>query len=119
MLTSLNAPDMVAMRQAAAKAGGLLKALANQDRLLLLCQLSQGAYCVSDLEEYLQIQQPTLSQQLAVLREEKLVSTRREGKKIFYTIASTEALAVLQVLYQQFCVSEPAAHEENKGNKIL
>ena len=95
--------DMQAMRLAATKAGGLLKALANPDRLLLLCQLSQGEHCVSELEDLLSIQQPTLSQQLGVLREERLVNTRREGKQIFYSIASKEALAVMQVLYQQFC----------------
>ena len=95
--------DMRAMRLAATKAGGLLKALANPDRLLLLCQLSHGEHCVSELEEVLGIQQPTLSQQLGVLREERLVITRREGKQIFYSIASKEALAVMQVVYQQFC----------------
>jgi ArsR family transcriptional regulator len=95
--------DMQAMRLAATKASGLLKALANPDRLLLLCQLSQGEHCVSELEDLLSIQQPTLSQQLGVLREERLVNTRREGKQIFYSIASKEALAVMQVLYQQFC----------------
>ena len=97
---------MRAMRLAAAKAGGLLKALANSDRLLLLCQLSHGEHCVSELEELLGIEQPTLSQQLGVLREERLVITRREGKQIFYSIASKEALAVMQVLYQQFCTRE-------------
>ena len=98
--------DMQAMRLAATKAGGLLKALANSDRLLLLCQLSHGEHCVSELEEVLGIQQPTLSQQLGVLRDERLVDTRREGKQIFYSIASKEALAVMQVLYQQFCARE-------------
>ncbi len=98
--------DMRAMRLATTKAGGLLKALANPDRLLLLCQLSHGEHCVSELEELLGIQQPTLSQQLGVLREERLVNTRREGKQIFYSIASKEALAVMQVLYQQFCARE-------------
>ncbi len=98
--------DMRAMRLAATKAGGMLKALANPDRLLLLCQLSHGEHCVSELEEVLGIQQPTLSQQLGVLREERLVITRREGKKIFYSIASKEALAVMQVIYQQFCERE-------------
>lgn len=98
--------DMRAMRLAATKAGGLLKALANPDRLLLLCQLSHGEHCVSELEEVLGIQQPTLSQQLGVLREERLVITRREGKQIFYSIASKEALAVMQVVYQQFCARE-------------
>ncbi len=95
--------DMHAMRLAATQACGLLKALANPDRLLLLCQLSQGEQCVSALENLLGIVQPTLSQQLGVLREERLVSTRREGKQIFYSIASREALAVMQVLYRQFC----------------
>ena len=97
--------DMKAMRLAATQASRLLKALANPDRLLLLCQLSQGEQCVSELENMLGILQPTLSQQLGVLREESLVSTRREGKQIFYSIASKEALAVMQVLYAQFCYS--------------
>lgn len=95
--------DLDAMQSAAAQACGLLKTLANPDRLLLLCQLTQGEYCVSELESMLGIQQPTLSQQLGVLREEQLVSTRREGKQIFYRIASQEAMAVMQVLYELFC----------------
>jgi ArsR family transcriptional regulator len=96
--------DLHEMRAAAAQACALLKVLGNPDRLMLLCQLTQGEYCVSDLEALLGIAQPTLSQQLGVLREEKLVSTRREGKQIFYRIDSNEALAVMQVLYQQFCL---------------
>lgn len=95
--------DPAAMRTAAARACGLLKVLGNPDRLLLLCQLSQGPLCVSELESTVGIGQPTLSQQLGVLREEALVSTRREGKQIFYSIASDEAQAVLQVLYQLYC----------------
>ena len=59
--------------------------------------------CVSELEEKLEIYQPTLSQQLTVLREEKLVKTRREGKQIYYSLESSQALAVIEVLYQQFC----------------
>ena len=92
-----------AMQQAAAKAGGLLKVLANSDRLLLLCQMSQGESCVSDLEDMTGIKQPTLSQQLSVLREEEMVSTRREGKQIFYSIASLQAMAVMKVLYELYC----------------
>ena len=91
------------MRVAAAKASGLLKVLGNPDRLLLLCQLSQGPLCVSELETLSGIHQPTLSQQLGVLRDEALVTTRREGKQIFYSIASDEALAVMQLLYQLYC----------------
>ncbi len=98
--------DIETMRLAASQASGLLKALANPDRLLLLCQLSQSEHSVGELELLSGIQQPTLSQQLGVLREERLVNTRRDGKQIFYSIASKEALAVMQVLYQQFCLSE-------------
>jgi ArsR family transcriptional regulator len=95
--------DLDAMRLAAGKARGLLKVLSNPDRLLLLCQLTRGEHCVSELEGALGIQQPTLSQQLGVLREEQLVHTRREGKQIYYSIASLEAQAVMQVLYEVFC----------------
>jgi ArsR family transcriptional regulator len=95
--------DIDVMRAAAEQARGLLKVMSNPDRLLLLCQLTQGEQCVSDLEQALGIQQPTLSQQLGVLRDEKLVSTRREGKQIYYTITSHEAQAVMQVLYTLFC----------------
>ena len=95
--------DLQAMQAAATQACGLLKVLGNPDRLLLLCQLTQGEFCVSELETLLQIQQPTLSQQLGVLREEGLVSTRREGKQIFYKIDSREATGIMQVLYELYC----------------
>jgi len=91
------------MRLAASRACNLMKVLANPDRLMILCQLSQGEKRVGELEELLGILQPTLSQQLTVLREEQLVSTRREGKNIYYTLASPQALAVIKSLYQQFC----------------
>jgi DNA-binding transcriptional ArsR family regulator len=102
--------DMPAMQLAATKASRLLKALANPERLLLLCQLTQGEHCVSEMEALVGVLQPTLSQQLAVLRQEGLVTTRRDGKQIFYCMASPEALAVMQVLYQQFCA--PAKGEK-------
>ena len=91
------------MRQAASQACSLMKVLANPDRLMILCQLSQGEKRVGELEELLGIVQPTLSQQLTVLRDEHLVSTRREGKNIYYTLDSPKALAVIAILYQQFC----------------
>ena len=104
--------DIEAMRRAASQASSLLKALANPDRLLLLCQLSQGECSVGELENLTGILQPTLSQQLGVLREERLTSTRREGKQIFYSISSKEALAVMQVLYEQFCNSDNGANHD-------
>ena len=101
--------DLEAMREAALSACALMKVLSNPDRLLLLCELAQGERNVGELEEQLGIVQPTLSQQLAVLRDAELVETRREGKSIYYRIASAQALAVMQVLYAQFCKpAEPA-----------
>lgn len=97
--------ELPQMHEAATEACRLMRVLSNPDRLLLLCQLSQGERCVGELEAMLGIVQPTLSQQLTVLREEELVSTRREGKNIYYQIASPQALAVLQVLYKQFCIN--------------
>ena len=91
------------LRKGARHAVAALKVLANEDRLLLLCQLSQGELCVSDLEERLDIHQPTLSQQLGVLRNEGVVDTRRDGKRIFYRIADTQLLQVLVALYGIYC----------------
>lgn len=92
------------LRESADEAGRLLKTLANKDRLLLLCQLSQGEMNVGELQRQLDIEQPTLSQQLAVLRRENLVTTRRAGKQIYYRISSEKSMAVIQTLYEQFCV---------------
>ena len=94
------------LRGAAAEAVAALKVLANQERMLLLCQLAQGEMCVSDLEEQLEIRQPTLSQQLAVLRNEGVVETRREGKNIFYSVADPALLEILAVLYRLYCPKE-------------
>ena len=95
--------ELEQMHQAAGRACKLMKVLANPDRLMILCQLSRGEMRVGDIETLLGIVQPTLSQQLTVLREDGLVSTRREGKNIYYRVKSPQALAVLEVLYQQFC----------------
>lgn len=88
--------DIDQLRENADAAGQLLKALGNPDRLLLLCQLVQGEMNVGELETRLEIVQPTLSQQLGVLRREGLVDTRREGRQIYYSISSPQALAVLK-----------------------
>ena len=91
------------LRASAGIAVSALKVLANEDRLLLLCQLSQGEMCVSDLETTLGIRQPTLSQQLGVLRNEGVVTTRREGKQIFYAVADQQLLQVLELLHRLYC----------------
>src|SRR3954453_16795602 len=95
--------DLDHMRAAARTVTALLRALANEDRLLLLCQISQGEKSVGELETLLDIRQPTLSQQLGVLGSEGLVNTRRGGKRIYYSVADPNALAVLDRLYTLYC----------------
>jgi len=95
--------DLETMKASASRACRLMKVLSNPDRLMLLCQLSLGEKRVGELEDILGIVQPTLSQQLTVLRDEELVNTRRDGKNIYYQIASPQALAVMNVLFEQFC----------------
>ena len=95
--------DLQDMQAAAERACELMRVLANPDRLLICCQLSQQEMCVSELEASLGIVQPTLSQQLTVLRNAELVTTRREGKNIFYQLTSVPALAVMSTLFQQYC----------------
>ena len=91
------------MHAAAGRACRLMKALANPDRLMLLCQLSQREMSVGELEAALGIPQPTLLQQLTVLRDEELVDTRRDGKYVHYRVRRGPALVVLKALYAQFC----------------
>ena len=97
--------DTESLRHGAARAVAALKLLANEDRLLL-CQLSQGELCVSELEAQLGIRQPTLSQQLGVLRSEGVVSTRRQGKNIYYRIADPAMLDIVAVLHRLYCPKE-------------
>ncbi|CAM5210274.1 Biofilm growth-associated repressor [Castellaniella defragrans] len=98
--------DPAVLRAAAADVVGRLKALANPERLLLLCQLSQGERCVSELEEALDIRQPTLSQQLGVLRTEGVVRARRAGKHVYYSVVDGNLLRVLALLYELYCPKE-------------
>ena len=98
--------DPERLRGAAEQAVGALKVLANPERLLLLCQLSQGEFSVGELEERLGIHQPTLSQQLGVLRNQGVVATRRDGKSIFYSVSDPALLEILAVLYRLYCPKE-------------
>lgn len=91
------------LRSSAGKACSLLKTMANEDRLMLLCHLIDTELNVGELESLTQIRQPTLSQQLGVLRDEGLVATRREGKYIYYKLASPAVMRVMQTLYGLYC----------------
>jgi len=103
MSTPLTPQAVDALRESAAKACTLLKALAHEDRLLLLCQLTEGERNVGELEALVGVRQPSLSQHLGVLRDEGLVETRREGKYIYYRLASFEVIQVMQTLSSLYC----------------
>lgn len=103
MKKRLSAIDPETLRAGAAQAVAVLKVLAHEARLLLLCQLSQGERSVGELEEMLGIHQPTLSQQLGVLRAEGVVNTRRDGKNVYYSVADPAAVEILAVLYRLYC----------------
>ncbi|MFP3848060.1 ArsR/SmtB family transcription factor [Pseudomonas sp. W5-36] len=103
MAAQLSTEEIGLLRDSASKACALLKALANEDRLLLLCQLTQGERNVGELEALSGIKQPTLSQQLGVLRDEGMVNTRRMGKYIYYSLASFEVVSLMQTLSGLYC----------------
>lgn len=99
----MDAGDYEAMAESAKSASDLLRALAHESRLMILCMLVEGEKSVSELEAFLEMRQPTVSQQLARLRADRLVKTRREGKTIYYSLASEEARRVIAVLYDLYC----------------
>jgi DNA-binding transcriptional ArsR family regulator len=84
-------------------ASDFLKALAHENRLLLLCLLSERERSVTELEELLSLRQTTVSQQLARLRLDGLVKTRRDGKTVYYSLADSSTLKFVNVIYEMFC----------------
>ena len=95
--------DSEIMERAADEASGLLKALSNRHRLLIICQLIDSERSVGELAEFLKLRDSTVSQHLALLRRDGLVSARRDAQTIFYSIASEPARDVLKTLYQAYC----------------
>jgi len=95
--------ELEQMLDNAKRASNFLKALAHESRLIILCILADGEKSVSELERELNLRQPTVSQQLARLRADGLVSTRRDGKIIYYSLASNEARIVIGAIYDVFC----------------
>jgi DNA-binding transcriptional ArsR family regulator len=87
----------------ARKASDLLKALSHESRLLILCLLAEGEKSVSELEDIMKMPQAAVSQQLARLRFDRLVNTRRDGRVIYYSIASAEVSSIIETLYGLFC----------------
>lgn len=95
--------DLASMERAAGAAAGLMRALANEHRLLILCQLGAGERGVGELVDAIGLSQSAVSQHLARLRAEGLVATRREGQGIFYSLASAEVRRVIETLYDIYC----------------
>lgn len=91
------------LEQNACKATALLKAMANERRLLILCHLAGGEKSVSELEELVGLSQSALSQHLARLRRDNLVRTRRAAQTIYYALEGREAGAVMETLYNLYC----------------
>ncbi|ESR27274.1 ArsR/SmtB family transcription factor [Lutibaculum baratangense] len=97
------AAEFDALVDKARQASDLLKALSHETRLLILCLLSDGEKSVSELERILTMPQAAVSQQLARLRFDGLVETRREGRMIYYRIAGDEVARIIAALYDLFC----------------
>ena len=91
------------MKHAASRAGTLMKALSNETRLMLLCQIGEGEKSVTELTEALEMRPASISQQLALLRKDNLVSTRRDGQTIYYSLHGDEAKNIIAVLYELYC----------------
>lgn len=97
--------EITNIRDSADLVVGVLKSLANTDRLLILCHLAQEELNVSEIEQITEINQPTLSQQLMMLRKSDVVSTRRDGKQIYYSIKDENLIEVLKTLHNLYCAS--------------
>lgn len=95
--------DIQTMRERARSAASLLKSISNENRLLILCHLGKGEMSVTEINERFDLSQSALSQHLAILRKDGLVSTRRESQTIYYSLASEEAARLIQFLYSEFC----------------
>jgi DNA-binding transcriptional ArsR family regulator len=106
--------DGTLMESAADQASELLKALSNRHRLLIICQLIDGERSVGDLAEFLSLRDSTVSQHLALLRKDGLVSARRDAQTIYYSIASEPAREVLKTLYHVFCAPPRASKAKRK-----
>ena len=96
------------LHDSAGEACDLLKAIANESRLLVLCKLVDGEMTVSELQEAVGLNQSAMSQHLALLRQNRLVARTRKGQFIYYRIVSEDALAIMKTLHSRFCGRQAA-----------
>jgi len=104
------------MKRAAGNAAALLKSLSNPERLLILCCLAEGEISVGEIETHLKMRQPRLSQQLARLRKDGLVTTRRNSRSIIYALGSASAESVITLLYDLYC-AKPAQPKRSSSRR--
>jgi len=97
--------DFDAMQRNASDAVNLLKGLANESRLMIMCVLSEGEVSVGQLNQRIKLSQSALSQHLAVLRDQELVQTRRESQTIYYRLSDTAAISIIELLHHVYCES--------------
>jgi DNA-binding transcriptional ArsR family regulator len=96
--------ELAQLREHATEAAALLKALSNENRLMILCALAGGELSVGELNEEIDVSQSALSQQLALLRRDGLVNTRRQSQTIYYSLAPSNAVHVIELLKNLYCV---------------
>ena len=106
-------PELDQLMRKARKASNFLKAVSHENRLLLLCLLAERERSVSELENILSMRQSAVSQQLARLRYDGMVDTRRDGKTIYYSLANEDVRRVISVIYDIFC-APPAPKAQKK-----
>lgn len=115
-MIDVNTLGLDRFRDNAAEAAGLLRALSNENRLMILCQLGAGEMQVGQMQALVGLSQSALSQHLAVLRDQGLVAARREGTAVFYRIHDPAALKVIAVLVEIFCPPDPLVAPESLGD---
>jgi len=91
------------LEDSAHEVADLLRSLANEKRLMILCQLAEGEKSVGELADLLGLRQTNMSQQLALLRKDNIVTTRREAQTIYYALASTPARRLISLLHDLYC----------------
>ncbi|RLA43076.1 MAG: ArsR family transcriptional regulator [Gammaproteobacteria bacterium] len=107
--------DLELMRENAAQAAGLMKLLGHPHRMMILCELKQGECSVSELSEKIGIPQSPLSQHLARMRHEGVVTSRREAQTVYYSLVGQEVAAVVSLLYELYCEGGACKESDRKA----
>jgi DNA-binding transcriptional ArsR family regulator len=115
-LETLSTTHLQTIQNNARRASALLKAMSNQHRLMILCQLVPGEKSVGELESIIGLSQSALSQHLARLRRDQIVKTRRVAQTIYYSLAGEEASAVIETLYSIYCNAQATLTFESEND---